>query len=105
MLPDYAGGSLLNLMASIVGACGGKPRHLPLKDVSLGNARNLVFLIVDGLGDNYLQSRGKGSELARRRRASLTSVFPSTTASAITTSYTAASPLEHGLTGWYTYFG
>jgi hypothetical protein len=69
------------------------------------DARNLVFLIVDGLGDNYLQRRGAGGELARRRRASLTSVFPSTTASAITTSYTGRTPLEHGLTGWYTYFG
>src|SRR5256886_5659830 len=29
----------------------------------------------------------------------------STTASAITTSYTGRTPLEHGLTGWFTYFG
>src|SRR6185436_17335693 len=71
----------------------------------VGDARNIVLLIVDGLGDNYLQRRGAGSELARRRRASLTSVFPSTTASAITTSYTGRTPLEHGLTGWFTYFG
>jgi len=42
------------------------------------------------LGDNYLARRGAGGELARRRRASITSVFPSTTAAAITTSYTAA---------------
>jgi hypothetical protein len=34
----------------------------------------------------------------------MTSVFPSTTASAITTSFTAASPQEHGLTGWFTWF-
>jgi arylsulfatase A-like enzyme len=32
-------------------------------------------------------------------------VFPSTTASAITTSYTGRTPLEHGLTGWFSYFG
>ena len=49
--------------------------------------------------------RGAGGELARRRRAAITSVFPSTTASAITTSYTGRTPLEHGLTGWFTYFG
>ena len=64
-----------------------------------------MLLIIDGLGDNYLMRRGAGGELARRRRASLTSVFPSTTASAITTSYTGRTPLEHGLTGWFTYFG
>jgi predicted AlkP superfamily pyrophosphatase or phosphodiesterase len=105
MLPDYHGGSLVNLMASITQACGGKPLHPPLQDVPLENARNIVLLIIDGLGDNYLRRRGAGGELARRRRSAITSVFPSTTASAITTSYTGATPLEHGLTGWYTYFG
>jgi arylsulfatase A-like enzyme len=34
----------------------------------------------------------------------MSAVFPSTTASAITTSFTGATPLEHGLTGWFTYF-
>jgi hypothetical protein len=108
MRPDYSGGSLVNLMASIVAARGGEAVHSPLRNLrteELREARNLVLLIIDGLGDNYLMRRGAGGELARRRRASLTSVFPSTTASAITTSYTGRTPLEHGLTGWFTYFG
>jgi hypothetical protein len=108
MRPDYSGGSLVNLIASIVAARGGAPLHPALANLpasELSDARNIVLLIVDGLGDNYLVRRGAGSELARRRRGSLTSVFPSTTASAITTSYTGRTPLEHGLTGWFTYFG
>jgi len=108
MRPDYAGGSLVNLVASIVAARGGKALHPPLRNLDAGAlraARNVVLLIVDGLGDNYLMQRGAGGELARRRRAAFTSVFPSTTASAITTSYTGRTPLEHGLTGWFTYFG
>ena len=105
MRPDYAGGSLVNLMASLVAACGGKPRHSLLRDFSVAGARNVVLFIVDGLGDGFLARRGAGGELARRRRAAITSVFPSTTASAITTSYTGRTPLEHGLTGWFTYFG
>jgi hypothetical protein len=105
MRPDYAGGSLVNLVASVVAARGGEPLHEPLKKFQLpANATNLVLLIIDGLGDNYLQRRGD-SELGKRRRGSMTSVFPSTTASAITTSYTGRTPLEHGLTGWFTYFG
>jgi predicted AlkP superfamily pyrophosphatase or phosphodiesterase len=107
MRPDYSGGSLVNLVASIVAARGGKALHpllANLRDDELRDARNLVFLIIDGLGDNYLRRRGAGGELARRRGA-LTSVFPSTTASAIPTSYTGRTPLEHGLTGWFTYFG
>jgi hypothetical protein len=106
--PDYDGGSLVNLVSSIVAARGGAPLHAPLRNFradALSQARNVVLLIVDGLGDNYLRIRGAGGELARRRRATLTSVFPSTTASAITTSYTGRTPLEHGLTGWFVYFG
>src|SRR5258706_13890795 len=106
MRPDYAGGSLVNLVASVVASRGGKPLHEPLRNFAVAtDARNVVLLIIDGLGDNYLMRHGAGSELARRRRTSLTSVFPSTTASAITTSYTGRTPLEHGLTGWFTYFG
>lgn len=108
MMPDYAGGGLVNLVASLVQACGGAPRHAPLKALAaapLAAARNIVLVLIDGLGDNYLTRKGAGGELARRRKAAITSVFPSTTASAITTSYTGCTPLEHGLTGWFTYFG
>jgi hypothetical protein len=106
MRPDYAGGSLVNLVASVVAARGGKPLHEPLRNFAFpAAATNLVLLLIDGLGDNYLARHGGGSELGRRRRMGLTSVFPSTTASAITTSYTGRTPLEHGLTGWFSYFG
>src|SRR5687768_9851406 len=108
MKPDYSGGSLVNLMASIVASRGGKPLHVPLRNIETEparEARHVVLLIIDGLGDNYLMRRGAGGELARRRKSAITSVFPSTTASAITTSYTGCTPLEHGLTGWFMYFG
>jgi hypothetical protein len=104
MRPDYDGGSLVNLMASIALSRGGKALHAPLRNFDSGDARNVVLLIIDGLGDRLLVQRGAGGELARRRRGTMTSVFPSTTASAITTSYTGQTPLEHGLTGWFTYF-
>ena len=108
MKPDYSGGGLVNLMASIVAGRGGAPRHPLLTSLStaeISAARNVVLFIVDGLGDGYVMRRGAGGELARRRRGAMTSVFPPTTASAITTSYTGCTPLEHGLTGWFTYFG
>ena len=104
MRPDYEGGSLVNLMASIALSRGGKARHAPLRNFDSRDATNVVLLIIDGLGDRLLMRRAVGGELARRRRGAMTSVFPSTTASAITTSYTGRTPLEHGLTGWFTYF-
>jgi hypothetical protein len=106
-LADYSGNGFVNLVASLVEARGGAPRHPPLLCLpasELHSATNIVFVIVDGLGDNYLQANGAGGSFARHRRGAISAVFPSTTASAITTSYTGATPLEHGLTGWFTYF-
>ena len=105
--PDYSGKGFVNLVASLVEAAGGRPRHAPLAALpasELRAASNVVFVIVDGLGDNYLRANGAGGQLARHRRGQISAVFPSTTASAITSSFTGATPLEHGLTGWFTYF-
>lgn len=70
----------------------------PLEDVS---ERVLVFLLVDGLGDAFLQRHGKGSHLLAHCRGRMTSVFPSTTASAVTSTLTGLAPAAHGLTGWF----
>lgn len=105
--PDYAGNGFVNLVASIVEARGGAPRHPPLVRLpasEIRSAQNIVFVIIDGLGDNYLRANGARGHLARCRRGPISAVFPSTTATAITTSFTGATPLEHGLTGWFTYF-
>lgn len=105
--PDYLGNGFVNLVASLVEARGGAPRHPPLASLpvaELRDARNIVFVIVDGLGDGYLRANGGDGHLARHRRAAISAVFPSTTATAITTSFTGATPLQHGLTGWFTYF-
>lgn len=107
VLPDYSGGGLLNLIASCTVARGGVSRHAPLGALppsELAGARNVVLLLIDGLGYNYLTSRGAGGVLASRLKSRITSVFPSTTASAITTTFTGLAPAEHGLTGWYTWF-
>ncbi len=105
--PDYSGNGFVNLIASLVEARGGAPRHPLLASLPLAElraARNLVFLIIDGLGDRYLLANGAGGRFAQHRRGAISAVFPSTTASAITTSFTGATPLEHGLTGWFSYF-
>ena len=107
VLPDYSGGGLLNLIASCALSRGGASRHAPLGVLppsELAGARNVLLLLIDGLGYNYLTSRGTGGTLASHLKSRITSVFPSTTASAITTTFTGLAPAEHGLTGWYTWF-
>jgi len=109
ILPDYAGGSIVNLMATISHALGGETTGYPpvagLPLDALGEARNLLLLVVDGMGWHYLQARAAESVMARYNRGRLTSVFPSTTASAIPAFLTGLAPLQHGFTGWFTWFG
>jgi hypothetical protein len=106
-LPDYAGGSLANLMASILGAFGATspyPELRRLPAAELAAARHVVLLLVDGLGYHYLaRHAAPRGALRRHLRAPVTSVFPSTTATAITTVHTGLAPQQHGLVGWFTH--
>jgi predicted AlkP superfamily pyrophosphatase or phosphodiesterase len=62
----------------------------------------VVLLVVDGLGLDYLL--GHDGALRRHLQGQMSSVFPSTTASAIPTFLTGLAPQQHGLTGWHMYF-
>ncbi|OGA54854.1 MAG: hypothetical protein A3F74_12650 [Betaproteobacteria bacterium RIFCSPLOWO2_12_FULL_62_58] len=106
-LPDYHGGSILNLMSTIATACGGSSRYAPLRGLDparLAAKRNLVLLLVDGLGYNWLTRNWQDSLFCRHLQQRVTSVFPSTTATAITTVMTGLAPQQHALTGWHMYF-
>jgi hypothetical protein len=107
LLPDYQGGSIANLMASIAGAFGPSPDALPplrlLPAADLRRKSSVLLLVVDGLGLRYLQDTHPGSTLRQYLRGSMTSVFPSTTATAITTFMTGLAPAQHALTGWHMY--
>ncbi len=107
VLPDYEGGSLLNLTSSVIAARGGKSPHASLRDLDserIGRSRNVVLLLLDGLGHEFLNHHGADSTLASHARGHMTSVFPSTTTTAITTLLTGQSPREHALTGWFSYW-
>jgi len=104
--PDYGNGGLYGLIATIRNYLEGEPWHPPgaSNPDSTGlqrTTRKLVFVLIDGLGDAFLQRFGSGSALLAHRKQKLTSVFPSTTASAVTTTLTGLAPATHGLTGWF----
>ena len=107
MLPDYSGGNLVNLMQSVASACGQRETRYPpltaLPAARLSEARHLVFLVIDGLGQQTLDEALFCPNLQRHQITTLNSVFPSTTASAITTFMTGLAPAQHGLTGWHMY--
>lgn len=107
VLPDYNGRSIVNLVSTIQIACGSQPVYPKLKNLHpdiLAEKRNIVLIVLDGLGYEYLTDYGKDSIFNQYLDTRLTSVFPSTTASAITTFSSGVAPLEHAITGWFMYF-
>ncbi|MDX1514296.1 MAG: alkaline phosphatase family protein [Gammaproteobacteria bacterium] len=105
-LPDYQGGSIVNLMQSIVAglgdrATGDHPPHPEVPPELVRESRHVVLVVIDGLGFDYLMRVRPDGAIASLLRGSLTSVFPSTTTSAVTTFLTADAPRQHALTGWY----
>lgn len=109
--PDYAGGGLLNLMASIIIGRGGQSPHRTLVGLPPEDIRRwpkLALLVIDGLGADQLHdfvTRGKGPRFfARHPWQVISTVCPATTAAAVTTLATGSAPLEHAMLGWHQLF-
>jgi hypothetical protein len=89
-------------MSSIGGASGVSSPYAPLESLdTLKESKNIVLMILDGLGYNYLQKYGKKTTLHKNLKGSITSVFPPSTGSAITSFLSGLPPQQHGVIGWY----
>ncbi len=101
--PDYKN-SIINLTASILKAFNTKSLYSPLKELNdLNKSKNIILLLVDGLGYEYLKKYGQDSYLKKHCIKKITSVFPSTTASATTALETGVPSQQHGITAWFMY--
>ena len=113
--PFFDGYCFSNIPSTVLKFFGIKSRRTVLSskyfDGKLGNdgSDKFVLVIIDGFGfDQWLRYyRGHeffGRLTERGAVSSLTAVFPSTTANAITTVNTGLTPQEHGLPEWFVYF-
>ena len=106
--PDYQGSSIVNLMSTVIQGLGGaSPGYAPLsmlEPTQVQGYRHIVLVVIDGLGNQYLCQAGPGGTLNAHLKGRISSVFPTTTATAITSLLTGLAPQQHGLTGWHTWF-
>jgi len=106
--PDYRGGGIANLMASLCEGMGGGATGYPtatlLPPQRLADRDKIVLCILDGVGYDRLRETPGATLLNRALAGPLTSVCPPTTASAIPTFLTGVPPQQHGFTGWFTWF-
>ncbi len=98
VLPDYQGACNVNLMPALLG------EREPLGDwlsEDVLQARQVVLLIIDGLGWDQLQERKHlARNIAGMDGSRITTVAPTTTATAMTSITTGLTPGEHGLIGY-----
>ncbi len=102
LLPDYSGGSLVNLVAELERRLTGTARHPGLHSdlaAAIPAAESYVLMLFDGLGDHQL-AHTAAAPLAAARVGSVTSGWPTTTTVSMATIATGMTPIEHGLLGY-----
>ncbi len=98
MLPDYGGACLDGVVPALLAAPGSRPDWLPqpAKDPA-----QVVLLVLDGLGWLQLQDRlPLAPALGALAGGAITSVVPTTTATALTSITLGCPPAVHGVVGY-----
>jgi predicted AlkP superfamily pyrophosphatase or phosphodiesterase len=99
VIPNYAADNLTGIIPGcLLGRPSQRPQWFPQP---LQDAERIVLLVIDGLGYEQLQSHAHlAPHLMSLEGRSITTIAPSTTASALTSLVTGASPAEHGIVGY-----
>ena len=102
--PDYAGACVTNIVPSLLGPNGTSELPSFFPDIARG-ARQVVLLVIDGLGWHQLRDRLSADAsiaptLGAMQGGPITTIAPTTTVTALTSISTGATPGEHGLVGY-----
>ncbi|MEY2959476.1 MAG: hypothetical protein RLZZ01_2044 [Actinomycetota bacterium] len=101
VLPDYAGPNVRSIVPALLGPVSWRG-HLPTwMPACVEAAEQVVLLVLDGLGWEQLVERAHlAPTLTGMDGRAITTVAPSTTATALTSITTGLTPGEHGVVGY-----
>lgn len=108
--PIYADNTIVNLIQSIYekfGLSSNLKNTMGLRIFENNQDQlkdRIILIVVDGAGDSFYKRYKEELGLNDWYLGHIHSVYPSTTASSITSILTGLTPLEHGIPGWNTYF-
>ncbi len=98
VLPSYQGANLAGVVPGLLRPPEQRPEWFP---EPVQTAAQVVLLVVDGLGWLQLQERRHlAPQLAALAGGPITSVVPSTTATALTSLTVGVAPAVHGIVGY-----
>ena len=95
---------LYRALASLCGYSDFKDdRHTNKLKEWIGRHKHYLFVLIDGLGLNHTRILPKNGFFEKHLSGEMKSVFPSTTATALTSFSTGQWPSDHGIVGWNTH--
>jgi predicted AlkP superfamily pyrophosphatase or phosphodiesterase len=98
VLPDYSGACIANIVPALLDGAVDPPPWLPSAALE---ANQVVVLVLDGVGWDQLEARRSlAPTMSAMEGGPITSVAPSTTATALTSITTGLAPGEHGVVGY-----
>lgn len=105
--PDAAIPNTVDLARALASLCGVQGPECGtsaqgIADV-IGEHAHIVFVLIDGLGMNLVEREAPDEFFRAHTVMELRSVFPSSTAPALTSIATGLWPAEHAVPGWWTY--
>jgi hypothetical protein len=102
LAPDYGGACIASVVPALLEHLDASGSPLPSwMPGAVAGARQVVLLLLDGLGWLQLAARASTAPtLASLRGGPITSVAPTTTSAALTSIATGATPAEHGVIGY-----
>ena len=107
--PDYNGNTIVNLIHSIYKKFEISDNFTKTSELKILKTQGsllkdrIVLIIIDGAGDSFYRLYKEVLRLDDWYHGCIHSVYPSTTASSITSLLTGLTPLEHGIPGWRTH--
>ena len=105
--PDPAVPNLVDVSRAVAVASGARGLSLsPFASElagSLAEHEHLVLILADGLGMEMLEREGAARTLREHLRSEIRTVFPASTAVALTSLATGEWPARHAVTGWWTH--
>lgn len=101
IIPDYAGANVRGIIPALLGPSTWKTSLPTWMPVAVTEATQVVLLVLDGLGWDQLQTfQHLTPTLAAMSATRITTVAPTTTATALSSITTGLTPGEHGLLGY-----
>jgi predicted AlkP superfamily pyrophosphatase or phosphodiesterase len=106
IVPDYAGANVRGIIPAILGPVSWRTSLPAWMPGLLADAEQIVVLVVDGLGWDQLRAHAHvAPTIAGLDGCSITTVAPTTTATALTSIATGLTPGEHGVIGYRVVLG